>query len=359
MKQKESKEFKLIKSVLSKKIRKNQAGLEDIIKMKKSGTLDEYCSEMGINNAFKKMLNRFINTLNNKGLNNYPVYKKYCLYTESDFIACFQKFGFFFNFLFDDNAEARNNIKRKFSFALFFRNACKKYQIEPYASMDIEKLDHILTKNIDIIHQSNFGYMTTDEEICNSTVNYVNSDTIYNQYFDPKSRSQIDSRSKACIKAEELSSQTLRNGKTIWLARYGNSYACDILNIVFDKKNTHETVIEVKTISKKNNFIFMLSRREYALMRKIADLPSSEYFIHVYKYSNSGECLLSHKPVIYKYNNENNTLVDINDSENIYIIEPTFEPISTVKNNYNARVNFICTPAKLENNKKLILSSNE
>ena len=284
----------------------------ELVRLKESGELDRYFEKSGISDNFGKMLRDFTDDImKNENVNVLPYYRIFCAYSFSSLIRTFSRYHFELGLYFD-----KPPISRTFEphssygyFPYFFKNACTKYGIEPYNSMDFDKLDELIRKFVVIENDClvNMGVLQYRE-----TTGYSNM-------------------------AEEDAYNRFQAKRRFWVSRdYGDDFGYDLLV----HENNHESLIEV--VSATDNRGFALSRREYNIMKDSAELPTTDYFVYKYTYQKVNDtCVVEPVLTIYGYDKNMDILVDVNDSTNTCRIEETFD-FSRDKNRKKLR--YICIP---------------
>lgn len=305
--------YKIISGVINN-IRGNEENSRDIfIELKKDGQLETIFNNLGVIENYEILLNEFINILEKPKIEKCKYYKKYWLQNGSNFLDCSIKYYYELNaYFFDNNIITYEDTKDFKNFPLFFKKICTYYNKEPYASMEIEELRNFLSNYVDM----------SNEKIISPN------------------RARSFNGTKESKLAEKTIYNSFNSHRAILVSEQGNGYGYDILTI--DKKEMKETLIEVKTGYKGS--YFRLSRLEHKVMLDAANLPNTEYLIY--------KCdVKKNSMVIYKYDKENNILVDINDENNICEIfgYMDYEREDRVTN--GPRIKFFCIPKKLENKK--------
>lgn len=292
-------------------------GSRELIKeLKKQDKLNSTFDEKGITNNLESLLKEFITVLENPKLEKYKYFRKYWLYNTNNFTLCYKRYIYELGAYFCDEKEITEKEEKSFyNFPLFFKKACTKFNIEPYASMDEEELNIFLNNYLDLSNKDLFHPNLTHSRKTTHDSRFVER-TIYNSI----------------------------TSKKAWLvSKNGDGYGYDIL--VFDKSNEKEKLIEVKTCYDDDKF--RLSRLEHKIMLESSDLPNTEYFIYKYKYSNNSL-------YAYRYDKEHNILVDINDENHICIIEGYMDYERERRIPMAPRIKFMCTPKYLGKDKSLL-----
>ena len=303
------------------KIMKNSRGLlgtsyDSLINSKLLGILDMYFIKSDLDKNLKTILEDFIKILDGEEYKKFPNYKKFCLYTNNDFINCYLNYSFPISMYINNNEEfTEENTLSCYQFPLFFKELCVRYNIEPYASMDLKEIDYLLNDNLNISHEINprrkgHKYPVYEIKVLNANYNegYV---TEYKEYYDSIKRNEMQPRMRECVHTEEISLSLQDKGSNIWVSRCGSGYGYDILNI--DTETGTENLIEVKTTSKEDGS-FLVSKYERRMMYQIADSTNANYYVYLYKYNIEEECLESEIPEIYRYDKENHVLVNMKDN---------------------------------------------
>lgn len=335
-------EYENIKKIMHNSKELLGAKYDMLFNSKLLGILDAYFIESELDQNLKTILNDFIMILESEEYNKYPNYKKFCLYTNNDFVKCYLDYSFPISMYINESEElTEENTVSCYQFPLFFKELCVRYDIEPYASMDINDIDHLLCNNLNIIHEP--AGIRKGHKIPLKGVRVVNANyseesvTEYNDYYDPEKRCNMQPRIIECVRAEEISLSLIDKGRKIWVSRCGPGYGYDILNIDGETEN----LIEVKTSSNEDG-TFFISKNEKRMMHQIEKSPNTNYFIHVYQYNIESEHLESEMPEIYKYDKENHVLVNIKDNT---IISPQALSINKSVRSKNFEVTFTATPS--------------
>lgn len=287
----------------------------ELVGLKESGELDKYFEETGISDNFEKMLRDFIrDIMENKKVNCLPQYSIFCAYSFNCLIRTFCRYHFDFGLYFDKPPITRDYEPHgSYSyFPHFFKMACAKYGIEPYASMNFDELETLIKK---------FIVMENDQ--------LINVGVL--QYREP---------SGYCNLAEEDAFNRFHDRRCFWVSRdYGDGFGYDLL---VHEKN-HESLIEVK--STHGNAPFPLSRYEYKVMNDTSGLSTTDYLIYRYAYKRiDNSCIVEPVLTIYNYDKNRDILVDVNDSSNICGIEETFD---FSRDNNRKKIKYICTPSRV------------
>lgn len=322
-----STEFDKISSFMAD-IKENFGDLyTDILLIKVLGTLDKLFEENNIDEYFGIILRDFVRIMQDPELEKYPYYRTICLYKNNDFISCFKKYTYTFGAHFSDNITLESR-KDFFHFPYFFKTACSKYSIEPYASMDIDELGSLFCKYLYIKRGTSVSYKYDNDP------NAFNVDSLGTPECNIVHR---NSNEKLALKTEGLSYSLFDKEKTVWASmNVGHKCGFDIITLDDQK----ETLIEVKATTNKRDFI--MGNLQHKVMCATADLPSTEYLIHKYYFdSNTKQYSLE----VLKYDKDNNVLVDINDNSNIYVLKSE-RICKEKKGEIKSHTIFHCTPKK-------------
>ena len=347
----ESLEFKKICEAMYKLYEKYDSSYEKIIELKASGVLDDYFLENEISQNFKKILRDFLDKLSDPRYNNHHFTRKIILYNDNKLIDCFMRFKYGLSAYFNENKNLTpENHKAWLLFPRFIKEACKKYNIEPYASMDENEILNIIKPFVDL----EIGYNPNKRS--DRDHGEFEIQVIPHRVIDPKKYEEYDeSTTKTTpfrylgfdqatkymsIDAEERvysMGYYLNRGSFLWVAKYiGDGYGFDVLNI----NPREERLIEVKS-SKRNDY-FDLTDNEYNVMVSTNNYPNSYYYVYKFLY---GDNIEDFEAKLYVYDKKNNALVDIYDKDNVCEIEC----VQTDK-----EVFYRCTPKKLQKAKTLI-----
>lgn len=317
------KEYDEIKSTLNniyKGVIDDRKRKRVITKIKETGDLEKYIEESNVSKNLEIIIKKFIISMNKPKNQNYPNYIRFVLNTFNELPRCFTKFNYELGAYFCDHKELTDEDFINFTrFDWFFKNACKKYGIEPYASMDEEELYRLLN-----------DYM------------YMQRRKIGNPCF--KHPNDIPELNK---KALQMTFERFNRRATHMVSDFGDGFGYSIL--YRDKEKQKEYLIEVKA-SKNNSF--RLSRNEHKLMYETSDLPNTEYLIYKYNFmkdSETNEDVVKYLN-IYKYDKKRNILVDIYDENQICLISPY---IDYERDFGRPRVKFRCVSKHIGKNKTL------
>lgn len=291
-----------------------------LTKIKETGDLEKYIEESNVSNDFEILLNGFIHSMDKPKNQNYPNYIRFVLNAFSDLPKCFAKFNYEFGAYFCDHKELTDEDFINFTrFDWFFKNACKKYDIEPYASMEEKELYKLLNDYL-----------------------YLQQRKLANPCFK-----HPDDMPELNKKAIQMTYERFNKRKTSLVSNFGDGFGYSIL--YRDKEKVKEYLIEVKA-SYKNSF--KLSRNEHKMMYESADLPNTEYLIYKYNFTKderTNEDVVEFLN-IYKFDKKRNVLVDIYDEKHICLINPSMD---FERDNGRQRVKFLCEHKYLGKNKTL------
>ncbi len=290
---------------------------ERIEALKKSGKLDIIFKEK-ILDDFKEILKEFISLIESPDLEDYHYYRKYLICNANKFVRCASRFKCEFNVFFNNEELTNDEIRDKFGgFPNFFKNSCKLFNIEPYASMDIEELHKLLLECVNL---------AADKKLIDPNKNRTNSPF------------------NGSIFAKNLVLKKLNSNRLIEVMDYGDGYGYDILLI--DEPDKKEKLIKIK--SSYDNDSFILTRYEHKIMLETCDIEHSDYYI--YKVNKSVGSLS-----IFKYDKEHNILVDINDENHICVIEGYFTHEREGRASKYPRIKFKCLQKRLNKDKTYTL----
>ena len=289
--------------------------------LKITGGLNYYFEKNEIDQKFKIILDRFISILNDN-LSGLPYSRRFLANTYSELTTIFLRYGYSFGAYLNKNIIIfPENNKLFIRFPLFFKCACEKYNIEPYASMDEVELKDKLSQYVDISCGNN-SYIRADrnkpeyEEMVSaySTCYHDKYEEYYNNNIGSiKDFSIMDDKEfikYMSIAAEEhIYKLFCKSGEEnkFWVSQYVDSYGYDILS--FDNINQKEILAEVK--SSFRNEYFDLTTNEYKTMIESGSFDNTEY--RVYKFFYNRSSMLPEKIDCYVYDKKTNILTDIND----------------------------------------------
>ena len=287
-----------------------------IRKLKATGELEQYFEKEEIDKKLEKLLRSYVDTMKSKKIKLYKYFRKYCLSSFQFFPKLYSLFSFELGAYLTEGTEITEEDEKLFkSFPHFFKKICEKYNIEPYASMDVEKLRLYLSDYVDMIDHN--MVMPAPPSHNRSDVTEQLIEHVYN---------------------------SIDNSKKWNATKYGDGYGFCIVHL--DKRNKKEVLITVKASRAGEDF--SLNRIEYKVMRDAASLPNTEYLVIKYDcaYSKNRARVNSHQ--VYKYDKEKNVLVDVKDSSNICKLEGYFVYDREEREAKIPRVRFRC--------KKLVLT---
>ena len=293
--------------------------------LKAKGELNNLFDEKEITKNFEELLREFLTVLENPNLKNYKYFRKFWLYNKNNFTLCCKKYDYELGAYFSDNNEI--DINENFNnFPWLFKKACSKFEIEPYASMSEEELTIFLNDYLDL----------ADKDLMHPNLSR-SSNSGYKSFSDRTAMYHSKNVEKAIY-------NSIKKDKAWLVSRNGDGYGYDI--IVYKKKEHKERLIEVK--SSLNDDSFRLSRLEHKLMFESSNLPNTEYLICKYNETTK-------KFFVYKYDKEQNILVDIKDKNHICSIEGYMDYERESRTPSKPRIKFMCTPKYLDNKKSLLL----
>ena len=286
-------------------INKNGGRSHDRInELMNSKELHKLIEDNSINIDFKYIFFEFINILDNPSLNRYPFTRKIELY-KNDLFYCFNRYSYEFSAYFNDLSSYRN-------FPLFVQSAARKYGIEKYANMNINDLDMLLDNYVDMNKRYNPNNNVNEAMVIIKSFDNMNK---YDNYEKKKRMNKLNLKDidDFYIFAEEntciIENNQLHNN-SLWVSKYyGDGYGFDVIS--YDSINYRERLIEVKSGTSNN---FTITKNEYNIMRKASTFETCDYL--VYKFTRG----LIHDDInhtVYRYDKDNDILVDINDCSNI------------------------------------------
>lgn len=351
----ESIEFENISNYMSYLNANGGRSYQRIRDLKFNGTLIYDFNVKNISKDFRTILLEFIEMLNNPVLNKYPFSRKIQLFNFNDFINCFCCYGYEFGVYFNNNILIKpENNKSFFTFPLFFKEACKRYNIEPYSSMETYEIRDILKKYIDINGRMNPNSRADrNNSEYEETVNtyYTYDYKKYDDYIDVLGR-KIDyynsgediSKKYMSVDAEYRVFngwyESSKTKKTYWVSKqFGDGYGYDILDL--DEEKEVESLIEVK--SSFYNDYFDLTPNEYKTMLETTKHDNSEYLVYKYLYHKQ-PYIAPKNCYIYKFDKEKQLLVDVHDDNHICEIVET----EVYDENGDLRRVFRCSPKELK-----------
>ena len=280
--------------------------------LKSTGELNKYFDETNIMKDFERILRDFISIVEDPNARKLPYYTSFCLYSFNSLLKVYSKFYFDFGLYFSPNAKPSNEEGMKFrSFVSFFRNACKKFEIEPYAHMNEETL-HIFLRDFVVMSGNAVADLT---------------------------KFQYKEKSKwyAAAEQETYDLNKCNNDRCFWVTRdYGELFG---YNFLIHRRTGQEELIGVK--SSVDGDSFPLSRYERKVMYESADCPNTSYLIYKFKYTKSLGELKQTSLNIYRYDKENNVLVDVDDEDNICTIDAGLD---FKRDKGRQRIIFYCYP---------------
>ena len=294
-------------------------GIKDL---KITGGLDYYFESNGIDKDFKTILDRFVSVLNDNSLEEYPYSKKFYANALSDLTSCFcycvqgYAFGAYLNkniIIFPENN------KLFFRFPLFFKSACEKFNIEPYASMSEEDIKLKLSEYVDLECLNNpnaradrrkpeYEERVNSFEVC-EPIKYEEYNNIKN-IKDFSLISDSDFIKYMSIAAEEEifnDYKSIPDNIVFWVSQHGDGFGYDIL--VLNKLVGKENIVEVKSSYKYESF--ELTENEYKTMLKSVSSPKTNYIIYKLFYNRSS--MLPEKKQRFIYDKSAKILIDIDD----------------------------------------------
>lgn len=304
-----------------REIEKSKKLMKDL---KANGQIEYFFNKYKLTENLEKLLDSFINIMEKPKLEQYKYYRKYCLYNFSSFVKCYLRYYYEFGVYFSDNKEINREEEKTFTnFPRFFKKVCMYYGKEPYASMEENELRIYLNEYVDLAGTKIIS------------PNYNRSPN-----------------APSFVKNAKIETYNKIGGNSFLAAHYGDGYGYDILRI--RKNSKKEVLIQVKSCM--NDHTFRLSRYEHKVMVEATKLPNSEYFIYKYNYGYDRE---KHADVvkslnIYRYDSENNILVDINDENNICEIQAYMDYEREGRKSTWPRIRFKCIPTTRDK-KELIL----
>ena len=316
-----SQEFNHISSFFRKLNENGGTSYSRIRDLAITGALDYLFETNGIEKDFKTILDKLILVLNDS-LEGLPYSRKFLANSYNDFTSVFSIYGYSFGAYLNKNILLfPENNKLFFRFPLFFKSACQKYNIEPYASMDEKQIKEKLSKYIDISCYDNPNSRADRdkpeyEEIPSLylTLYHDKYDDYYNNNIkDIKDFSTMDDEEFTkymSIAAEEdmYNNFCKINDKNIfWVAQYVDSFGCDILS--FDNVNQKEKLVEVKSSFKYD--YFDLTTTEYETMTQSIYSPNTQYYVSKYFYNRTS--MLPEKVNHFIYDKNTQLLIDMND----------------------------------------------
>lgn len=289
---------------------------ERMEELKKSGKLDTIF-KTSVLEDYKEILKEFISLIESPELDDYHYYRKYLICNANRLVKCASRFKCEFNVFFNNEDLTYDEIREKFGgFPNFFKNSCKLFDIEPYASMDDDELHELL-------------------------LDYVNMGN--KKLIDPNKNCTC-APYKGTAYAKEIVLKNLDPTRLIEVMDRGDGYGYDILSI--DEPDKKEKLIKIK--ASYDNDSFVLTRFEHKVMLETSDIEHSEYYI--YKVNKSVGSL-----TIFKYDKEHNVLVDIDDENHICVIEGYFMHEREEKTCKYPRIKFRCIPKDLNKDKTYTL----
>ena len=298
-----------------------------ITKIKETGYLEKFIEENNISTNLETIVKEFVRLMNKPKNQKYPNTIRFNLYTFNDLPRCFLRHYYELGAYFCENKQLEKEDFKTFSrFDWFFKKACQRYNIEPYASMDEAELYALLN-----------DYLCMQrKKIGNPCLKYPVEAQDINQI------------------AEEKTYERFNRRTTYLLSKYGDGFGYKIN--YKDKSNEKEYLIEVK--ASKNKTSFNLSRYEHKLMYETADLPNTEYLIYKYCFTTDPE---TNEDIvkfldIYRYDKKRNILVDVYDENHICLIRPYFD----YERDYGRqRVRFSCEPKWLSKERTLTMAKQD
>lgn len=298
---------------------------ENIKKQKESGALD-YKFKKFVKPDFKILLKGFINILEDPSLKNKPNYRRILLYTENDFLKLFESYSFELgSWLTKETDLTPDNNRSFFNFPLFFKESCRKCNINKYAIMSEEELDILLSNSIDLKHTQSI-VPRKDRNIIEKEIKVV-------------THTMSPSMNMYNTLAEEYSYNGLinSNDKVIRVSRdCGSGYGFDLLSVNDDR----EDIITIKACD--NMESFLLSKTEYNAMIKACNESNTNYYIHKYLFVKDEKTYRLFN--IYEYDKSNNVLVDVKDDSNICNIERK----EFYGKNGILKTRYVCTPVNFK-----------
>lgn len=291
---------------------------KDIIrKMKATGELEQYFEKEEITPKIERILREYIAALETPKTKPYKYFKKFCLSNFQFFTNLYSNFNFELGAFLTEGTEINETDEKLFkSFPHFFKRICEKFNIEPYASMDPEKLRLFLSDYVDMA-----GYHLVMPAAPSHNRSDVTEQLIEHEF----GKIKISKKWNA--------------------SKFGDGYGYCIIHL--DRPHKKEILITVKATRASSDFY--INRVEYKVMRDAASLPNTEYFVVKYdcSYTNSSARVNGHQ--IYKYDIERNVLVDVKDPSNIRSLDAEFEYMREGKISKIPRVRFKCKRLILEN----------
>ena len=300
--------------------------------LKLTGALDYFYEKNNVSDNFETILKNFVDVLNDSELDAIPFYKTAKLF-KTNYINCFSKFGYELGVYLNDNLIITpNNNNSFFLFPLFFKESCKKYNIEPYASMSQDELKNIISKYINLDCKKSLNPRkdrnTIEDEELVDYIDTINSSKYedYEKWKDNYNNFGIINdkwvKGFMSVKAEDRVFDVydkFEGSEIIWVARdCGDSFGYDL--VCANTKAKTELLFEAKSSYSTDDFT--LTEGEYLTMLKAENMPNTNYIISKCLYDrNTMEELACH---VYKYDAANDRLVDVEHPDYICEIQKVY-----------------------------------
>ena len=297
-------------------------GLKDL---KTTGALDYYFEKNGIDKDFKIILDRFVSVLDNDFIKDYPYSRRFFANALCDLTSCFCYYGQGYAlgaYLNKNIILFPENNKLFFRFPLFFKSACEKYNIEPYASMSEEEIKNKLKDyvNLECFYNPNVRADRKNPEYEERVSSFeVYEPLKYEEYYNKNIRNTKDFSEMdnddfikyMSVAAEEDTYNSFNDQRYVkyWASQHGDGFGYDIL--VIDRELEKENIIEVKSSYKYD--YFELTENEHKVMLESVDSDKTNYMVYKYLYNRTSMLYESVQRFIYDKNT--NLLIDMDNPE--------------------------------------------
>ena len=282
--------FNRVRNLMEKINNEGGRSHQRVDELQANGKLNEYFINANIDKDLKSEVTNFLNTLFNRELDKYPMYKKVLLY-RSDLLHIFKYFGYEVGAYFGDS-DSYHRLSR------FIKDACLYYGIK----CNFDSLDYYLDYYLDLQRKYDLNRDRQEEDITLKAKDNIDKYNYYMPYIN-KGVINYDNMDMFYIYGEKMAlDKEMANSNLD-----GDGFGFDILG--YDFKSKKEKAIEVKTGKSKE---FILTPNEYHTIFKLMKYKNVDYY--VYKYTYNTDLKLD----IYKYDHYNDLFISVYDFNNIY-----------------------------------------